>query len=57
MEWGKEEEKERVKVGVEDIARGVQLKDGTKGRIISFKANVGGRLKSKVNFLSWKGTV
>ena len=52
MEWGKEEEKERVKVGVEDIARGVQLKDGSKGRIISFKANVGGRLRSKVNFLS-----
>jgi N-acetyltransferase len=49
MEWGREEEREAEKVGVEEIQSSVKLKDGKKGRIICFKANVGGRIGSKVS--------
>ena len=48
MEWGRDEEKETSKYGVMEIHRGVKLKDGRKGRIISFCANVGGKIGSKV---------
>jgi N-acetyltransferase len=49
MEWGREEEREAEKAGVEEIQAAVKLKDGKKGRIIYFKANVGGRIGSKVS--------
>jgi len=49
MEWGREEEREVEKAGVEEVKSGVKLKDGTKGRIICFKANVNGRIGSKVS--------
>lgn len=49
MEWGREEEREAGKVGVEEIQSAVKLKNGKKGRIICFKANVGGRIGSKVS--------
>jgi N-acetyltransferase len=52
MEWGREEEREKIKWGVVEVASGVPLKDGSKGRIISFRADVGGRIKSKVISLS-----
>lgn len=48
MEWGREEEKERGKAGVEEVESGVRLKDGRRGRIICFRADVGGRIGSKV---------
>lgn len=48
MEWGKEEEKETLKAGVTVIATAVKLRDGRKGRIICVKANVGGKIGSKV---------
>ena len=48
MEWGREEEKERGKAGVEEVENGVRLKDGRRGRIICFRADVGGRIGSKV---------
>jgi N-acetyltransferase len=51
MEWGREEEREAEKVGVEEIQSAVKLKDGKKGRIICFKANVGGRIGSKLAIL------
>jgi N-acetyltransferase len=48
MEWGREEEKEKVKAGVIEVQSGVRLKDGSRGRIICFKADVGGKIGSKV---------
>ncbi|KZT28485.1 hypothetical protein NEOLEDRAFT_1043957, partial [Neolentinus lepideus HHB14362 ss-1] len=48
MDWAREEEKERIKAGVEEIASVVRLKDGRKGRIICFKADVGGKIGSKL---------
>lgn len=48
MEWGREEEREQVKVGVEEVAVGVKLKNGKKGRIICFKADAGGKIGQKV---------
>ncbi|KAK7023968.1 N-acetyltransferase ECO1 [Favolaschia claudopus] len=51
MEWGREEEKETVKAGVVEVASGVKLKNGTIGRIICFRADVGGRIGSKLSTL------
>lgn len=51
MEWGREEEREAEKAGVEEIQSAVKLKNGKKGRIICFKANVGGRIGSKLAIL------
>ncbi|EPQ58377.1 hypothetical protein GLOTRDRAFT_120134 [Gloeophyllum trabeum ATCC 11539] len=51
MEWGREEEKERTKAGVEEVTSGVRLKDGRKGRIICVKADVGGKIGSKLKSL------
>jgi len=48
MEWGREEEKEKIKAGVIELATGVRLKDGRKGRIICFKADVRGKIGFKV---------
>lgn len=49
MEWGREEEKEMIKAGVVEVASGVKLRDGKKGRIICFRADVGGKIGSKVH--------
>ncbi|KAJ7837004.1 hypothetical protein B0H14DRAFT_1116018 [Mycena olivaceomarginata] len=51
MEWGRDEEKEVLKAGVAEVASGLKLKNGTKGRIICFKADVGGKIGSKVSTL------
>jgi len=48
MEWGKEENKETSSNRVVEVSRGVKLKDGSKGRIICFHADVKGKIKSKV---------
>ncbi|EIW85434.1 hypothetical protein CONPUDRAFT_48460 [Coniophora puteana RWD-64-598 SS2] len=47
MEWGREEHKEVEKANVEEVGRNVVLGDGTKGRIICFRADVGGKIGSK----------
>ena len=49
MEWGREEERESTKAGVTEAATGLKLKSGVRGRIISFRADVGGRIGSKVS--------
>jgi len=46
MEWGREEERAGGKVV--EVERVVGLKDGRRGRIVCFKADVGGRLGAKV---------
>ncbi|KAF8630357.1 hypothetical protein AX15_002924 [Amanita polypyramis BW_CC] len=51
MEWGREEEKECTKSAVVEIATAVKLKDGSKGRIICFRADTSGRVGSKVTTL------
>lgn len=48
MEWGREEDKESIKYGVVEVRSGIKLKDGRKGRIICFRADVGGKIGSKV---------
>ncbi|KAJ7632165.1 hypothetical protein FB45DRAFT_494837 [Roridomyces roridus] len=51
MEWGREEEKEKSKADLVEVASGVKLKDGKKGRIICFKADAAGRIRSKLSIL------
>ncbi|KAJ7261318.1 hypothetical protein B0H12DRAFT_1217783 [Mycena haematopus] len=51
MEWGREEEKELLKAGVVEVASGVKLKNGTKGRVICFRADAGGKIGSKLSTL------
>ena len=50
MEWGKEEEREAKngKVHVEEVSSDVRLSNGGKGRIICFRADVSGKIGSKV---------
>ena len=48
MEWGREEEKEGLKNGLLQVYSGVKLKDGSMGRIICFRAGIGGKIGSKV---------
>ncbi|KAI0687134.1 hypothetical protein BC835DRAFT_1512826 [Cytidiella melzeri] len=53
MEWGKEEEREckSGKIGVEEVASGIRLKNGTKGRIVCFRADAGGKIGAKLGTL------
>ncbi|KAH7929805.1 hypothetical protein BV22DRAFT_1056437 [Leucogyrophana mollusca] len=51
MEWGREEEREVEKAGVDEVECSVKMKDGKKGRIICFRADVGGRIGSKLSIL------
>lgn len=53
LEWGKEEEKENLKAGVEEFCNDIRLKNGSKGRIICFRAEVTGRIGTKVSILSF----
>lgn len=50
MEWGKEEEREcrSGKVSVEEVECNIRLGKGLKGRIIWFRADVAGKIGSKV---------
>jgi len=56
MEWGRDEEKDRARHGenvVVDVRMDVKLKGGKKkGRIVSFPADIGGKLGTKVCFVS-----
>lgn len=53
MEWGREEEKEKFKACIEEVVTGAKLKSGLRGRIICFRADVSGRIGSKVSQLAW----
>lgn len=48
LEWGKEEAREITKAGVEEVASSIKLNNGSKGRIIRFRADVGGKIGAKV---------
>lgn len=49
MEWGKEEEREwkSGKISVEEIASNIKIKNGSRGRIICFRADVSGKIGTK----------
>ena len=49
MEWGRTEEKESGGAGVSVVRQDVRLKCGEHGRIISFRADVSGRMGTKVS--------
>ena len=49
FEWGREEERESSKAGVQEVAHDVKLKNGKKGKIICFKADIGGKIGAKVS--------
>ena len=48
MEWGKEEQREAVKVGVEELQSNVKLPNGARGRVICFRPDIGGKIGAKV---------
>lgn len=48
LEWGKEEERESTKAGVEELASSIKSSNGTKGRVVCFRADVGGKIGAKV---------
>ncbi|CCL99332.1 uncharacterized protein FIBRA_01350 [Fibroporia radiculosa] len=49
LEWGKEEERELLKSGVEELATSVKLKNGAKGRIVCFRPDIGGKIGGKLS--------
>ncbi|KAI0372845.1 hypothetical protein BV20DRAFT_836490 [Pilatotrama ljubarskyi] len=51
LEWGKEEEREAAKAGVEEVAGSVKLRNGARGRIICFRPDVGGKIGAKLTIL------
>ena len=55
MEWGREEEKESGRAGVSVVRDDVKLKGGEHGRIISFRADVSGKIGTKVSLLQVAG--
>ena len=52
LEWGKEEERESAKAGVEELESDIKLRNGVRGRIICFRADVGGKVGGKVRILA-----
>jgi N-acetyltransferase len=48
MEWGREEERESLRVGVIEVMSQVRLTNGKRGRIISCPAECTGKIGSKV---------
>lgn len=48
MEWSKEEDREGYGTSITEVKSRAKLTDGRTGRIISFPANVGGKIGNKV---------
>ncbi|RPD80258.1 hypothetical protein L226DRAFT_500588 [Lentinus tigrinus ALCF2SS1-7] len=51
LEWGKEEQREAVKVGVEELQSNVKLRNGGRGRVICFRPDIGGKIGAKLAVL------
>ncbi|EPT06076.1 hypothetical protein FOMPIDRAFT_1026924 [Fomitopsis schrenkii] len=51
LDWGREEEREALKANVEELATGVKLKNGAKGRMVCFRPDVGGKIGTKLTTL------
>lgn len=48
LEWGREEQREAEKAGVEELESSVKLPNGARGRIVCFRPDVGGKIGAKV---------
>lgn len=53
LEWGKEETREEVNGGVEELQGNIKLRNGLRGRIICFRAEIGGKIGAKVRRSSY----
>ncbi|KAI0647236.1 hypothetical protein C8Q79DRAFT_1088816 [Trametes meyenii] len=51
LEWGKEEEREAQRAGVEELEGNVKLRNGARGRIVCFRPDVGGKIGAKLAIL------
>ncbi|KAI0332109.1 hypothetical protein GY45DRAFT_1433406 [Cubamyces sp. BRFM 1775] len=51
LEWGKEEEREAARAGVEELESNIKLSNGSRGRIICFRPDVGGKIGAKLSIL------
>ncbi|KAI0780741.1 hypothetical protein BD413DRAFT_682400 [Trametes elegans] len=51
LEWGKEEQREADRAGVEELASNVKLSNGARGRIVCFRPDIGGKIGTKLNIL------
>ncbi|KAI0709439.1 hypothetical protein C8Q76DRAFT_680316 [Earliella scabrosa] len=51
LEWGKEEEREAAKAGVEELQANIKLRNGARGRVICFRPDVGGKIGAKTALL------
>ncbi|RDX56568.1 hypothetical protein OH76DRAFT_1551016 [Lentinus brumalis] len=51
LEWGKEEQREAVKAGVEELQSNVKLRNGARGRVICFRPDIGGKIAAKLAVL------
>lgn len=52
MEWSKEEEREGYGTSITEVRSRIKLGNGRTGRIISFPADVGGKIGCKVCYIS-----
>ncbi|PIL24164.1 hypothetical protein GSI_13917 [Ganoderma sinense ZZ0214-1] len=51
LEWGKEETREEANGGVEELHSNIKLRNGLRGRIICFRAEIGGKIGTKLSVL------
>ncbi|TBU35789.1 hypothetical protein BD311DRAFT_680415 [Dichomitus squalens] len=51
LEWGKEETREETKGGVEELESNIKLSNGSRGRIICFRPDIGGKIGAKLSLL------
>ncbi|KAI0664582.1 hypothetical protein C8Q70DRAFT_938209 [Cubamyces menziesii] len=51
LEWGREEEREAARAGVEELESNIKLSNGSRGRIICFRPDVGGKIGAKLAIL------
>ncbi|KAI0724044.1 hypothetical protein C8T65DRAFT_628304 [Cerioporus squamosus] len=51
LEWGKEEQREAVKAGIEELQSNVKLRNGARGRVICFRPDIGGKIGAKLAVL------
>ncbi|KAH9901619.1 hypothetical protein C8Q73DRAFT_753054 [Cubamyces lactineus] len=51
LEWGREEEREATRAGVEELESNIKLSNGSRGRIICFRPDVGGKIGAKLAVL------
>ncbi|KAI1794541.1 hypothetical protein LXA43DRAFT_109950 [Ganoderma leucocontextum] len=51
LEWGKEETREEANGGVEELHSNIKLRNGLRGRIICFRAEIAGKISAKLSVL------